>query len=998
MELTNRETLLFGLEFRQCHTFRFMLTPQHAKLYAHELTLRRPSGSMDGIASSLSDIKANVQLNPHQIDAALFAFNSPLSRGAILADEVGLGKTIEAGIVLSQKWAERKRRLLIIMPANLRKQWSQELSEKFFLPSIILEKKSWEAQVNAGNFNPFEQDNAVVICSYQFARGKEIFLKKTEWDLVVIDEAHRLRNVYKPNAKISNTLKNALADRRKILLTATPLQNSLMELYGLVSIIDEHLFGDLNSFKAQYGAKGLEAPGSFDELKKRLSPVCQRTLRSQVLEYVSYTNRCAVTQKFEPTNAEQRLYDLVSEYLQDDNLYALPSGQRPLMTLILRRLLASSTYAISGTLDGLARRLQEAVDEIKREESAPVADAPPADLAENFETVDEIIEEWVDDDEGESGEDGATKKSKLTKEDLPALEKEIERLKEFAELAKSISKNSKGECLSAALAKGFAKTRELNAPEKAIIFTESTRTQLYLKGVLDAAGFAGKIVLFNGTNNDPESNAIYNAWLKKHAGTDRISGSKTADKRAALVEHFRDEAVIMIATEAAAEGINLQFCSLVINYDLPWNPQRIEQRIGRCHRYGQKFDVVVVNFLNTKNHADVRVYELLSEKFNLFSGVFGASDEVIGAIENGIDFEKRIAEIYQKCRTSGEIQLQFNFLQTEMESKIENRMEESRKKLLENFDAAVSEKLLVQGAESKKSLSKFEENFWALTKWYLRDCAEFDEAQKRFTLHRVPAEYLGGDEIPTGNYSFGKSEDGTHLYRTGHPLAGHILDMCQKRELPVTSLVFRRAAGAPAVAALEPLAGKSGWLRVSRIGIETFEKVETLVFAGVADDGTELDQEQCRRLFNFRATEDDSYFSYSVPAEKLEALKNSRKNFLLKDTSARDMKAFEEQMDKLDRWSEDKKTGLKSELRDLEEESKEKKKSARLAATLPERLKLERECKEVEKRRDAAWKKHDEECAAIDKEKERLLDTIEKSLSEKIEEIALFDVRWTLPR
>ena len=158
-------------------------------------------------------------------------------------------------------------------------------------------------------------------------------------------------------------------------------------------------------------------------------------------------------------------------------------------------------------------------------------------------------------------------------------------------------------------------------------------------------------MLFNGTNTDPKSKEIYQAWLKKHAGTDRVSGSPAADMRAALVDYFRDEAAIMIATEAAAEGINLQFCNLVVNYDLPWNPQRIEQRIGRCHRYGQKFDVVVVNFLNKSNAADQRVYELLDEKFRLFNGVFGASDEVLGAVESGVDFEKRIAAIYQKCRT-----------------------------------------------------------------------------------------------------------------------------------------------------------------------------------------------------------------------------------------------------------------------------------------------------------------------------------------------------------
>lgn len=185
-----------------------------------------------------------------------------------------------------------------------------------------------------------------------------------------------------------------------------------------------------------------------------------------------------------------------------------------------------------------------------------------------------------------------------------------------------------------------------------------------------------------------------------------MTGSRTADMRAALVDYFREQASIMIATEAAAEGINLQFCSMVVNYDLPWNPQRIEQRIGRCHRYGQKYDVVVVNFLNKNNAADQRVYELLAEKFQLFSGVFGASDEVLGAVESGIEFEKRIVAIYQNCRTTKEIEEEFERLRTEMDSQINASMEDTRQKLLENFDAEVHDRLKVNLSKSKEYLLK----------------------------------------------------------------------------------------------------------------------------------------------------------------------------------------------------------------------------------------------------------------------------------------------------
>lgn len=234
-------------------------------------------------------------------------------------------------------------------------------------------------------------------------------------------------------------------------------------------------------------------------------------------------------------------------------------------------------------------------------------------------------------------------KSKRFYGDRAALAQEIADLDGFAELATSIDHNAKGKALIKALKIAFGRAKELGAQEKAIIFTESRKTQSYLLRVLADSPYAEGILLFNGSNTDDGSKAIYTEWLRRHQGTDRLTGSRSADMRSALVDYFRDKGRIMIATEAGAEGINLQFCSLVVNYDLPWNPQRIEQRIGRCHRYGQKHDVVVVNFLNQNNAADERVLTLLSEKFQLFEGVFGASDEVLGAIESGVDFEKRIA-------------------------------------------------------------------------------------------------------------------------------------------------------------------------------------------------------------------------------------------------------------------------------------------------------------------------------------------------------------------
>jgi ERCC4-related helicase len=953
-------------------------TPYHAKYFAWELTKRSASDSMQKLAATLVD--AQVDLNPHQVEAALFAFRSPLSKGAILADEVGLGKTIEAGLVISQKWAERKRKILIITPANLRKQWNQELQDKFFLPSFILEAKSFNDTIKNGNLNPFNRSD-IILCSYQFARTKEAYLRQVDWDLVVIDEAHRLRNVYKTGNKIARSIKESLELAPKILLTATPLQNSLLELYGLVSIIDDYTFGDFKSFRSQYSKVNSTPDESmFQELKERLKPICKRTLRRQVLEYIKYTNRIALVEEFYPTPEEQRLYDLVSEYLQGETLYALPSSQRQLMTLILRRLLASSTFAISGTLGALAKKLENlAARQDKTDEFE-------ANLADDFETYDEMKDEWNEDDEGKE-------EILFTSADWERIRYEMSALKEFEKLAVSIDKNSKGEKLFTALENGFRELERLGAPRKAIIFTESTRTQEYIRSNLEARGYEGKVVLFNGSNTDKKSREIYAAWMEQYKNTDRSTGSRTADMRAALVDYFREEATIMVATEAAAEGINLQFCSLVINYDLPWNPQRIEQRIGRCHRYGQKFDVVVVNFLNKANAADQRVYALLRDKFNLFNGVFGASDEVLGSIENGIDFEKRIAKIYQDCRTTEQIEIAFNMLQADLEGQISNAMQQTRQQLLENFDEEVHEKLKINLQESKEYLSRYESLLWNITKFYLNEDGSFSADAHSFTLNRNP---FPEAKIHPGPYRIGKNIDDANVYRIGHPLAELIIQKCKAFNLPVRELVFEYTGTPTKITILESLVNKSGWMMAEIMSVTSFEEEDYVMLGGIWDDGTILDEEQCRRLFSLSAKEGEAA---EIPAAQKDILNDAletKKNIILEEIGTRNEHFFEQELDKLDKWGDDRRSSLKLTLKELDEQIKILKKQGRIAPNLPEKLKIERERQRTEAERDKAWREYDEAAKEIEQGKDRLIEEIEKKLQQSLSTTELFLIRWTI--
>ena len=947
-----------------------MITSYQAKYYAHELTRHFPSDSAEKLAGTLVD--AQVDLNPHQVDAALFAFRSPLSKGALLADEVGLGKTIEAGLVLSQKWAERKRKILIITPSNLRKQWHQELLEKFFLPCQILEAKAYNNSIKMGNFKPFDLQDNIVICSYQFARGKASDVNGIKWDLVVIDEAHRLRNVYKTSNIIANTLKNALKDAPKLLLTATPLQNSLLELFGLVSFVDEQTFGDLKSFREQF--LQLNEEQVFNTLKARLKPVCHRTLRRQV-KSVPYTNRLPMVEQFTPEESEDKLYQLVSDYLCRDNLQALPNSQRSLMTLVLRKLLASSTFAIAGALETLIGRMKA---KLAKQNPTSIEDA----LEEDYEALEETKEEWEDDAD-----------EPMSEADQEVMAKEIADLEAFRELAVSISYNAKGKALITALEKAFATP---NLPQKAIVFTESRKTQDYIMRLLAESPYKDKVVLFNGSNNDPKSKKIYDEWLKKHNGTDKVTCSRTADMRSALVDYFREKGQVMIATEAGSEGINLQFCALVVNYDLPWNPQRIEQRIGRCHRYGQKHDVVVVNFINLKNEADQRVFQLLSEKFHLFEGVFGASDEVLGAIESGVDFERRIAEIYQKCRSPEEVKKSFEQLQFELSTQINDTITNTRRQLLENFDAEVLEKLRTHEEVSQANLNRYETMLMDITRFGLHGTATFIDGKKDgFRLDKKPFADISDDIIPLGLYELPRRTGEAHLYRLGHPLAQKLLEKIKNTPIETSEVVFDCTARKPKVSALEQFVGKSGHLALNLLSINALDQVEDyLIFAAQTDDDYILDDDLAKRLSMLPIKSSNPTTSFDN--NKVQPIIDKQMAEIQRGISTRNAQFFEEEADKLDGWADDLKVTLERDIKEMDRLIKEAKRSATLAPTLEEKLAGQKQVKSLENQRNIKRRGLFDAQDEIDRKRGELIEEIEGKLKQEVSMKNVFSIRWKL--
>ncbi|MBL4833963.1 MAG: DEAD/DEAH box helicase family protein [Pseudomonas sp.] len=955
------------------------ITDYHAKYFAFELTRQRRGGDVGRLSSSLFD--ASVDLNPHQIDAALFALQNPLVKGVVLADEVGLGKTIEASLVMAQLWAERKRRIVVICPAALRKQWANELAEKFHLPSQVLDTKTWNQLRSDGHPDPFERP-FISIFSFQFAKRMEQQLRQTPWDLVVIDEAHKLRNAHRDSNVIGNCIRESFAGCKKLLLTATPLQNSLLELYGLSTIIDQNLFGDKASFRQQF----MRSDSSLAGLKERLNEFVHRTLRKQVLEYVPYTERKAYTYEFEPSEDELRLYYLVSAYLQRIDSYGVPAQQRHLVTLVVRKLLASSTAAVRKTLDSLLKRLR------KLEEKGQLS------AANNDLWPEGLLDDDFDDELLEAAEDAAEYNDPtpdLTL-DLDRLRGEIAELEQYRELAGRIHEDAKSEALLIALNHGLERMVERGAERKAVIFTESCRTQEYLASHLERHGYAGKLALFSGSNNSPGTNAIYQRWLEDHKGTDRVTGSRAIDARTAIIDHFRSNAEILIATEAAAEGVNLQFCSLVINYDLPWNPQRVEQRIGRCHRYGQRHDVVVINFLNRKNEADKRVLELLSQKFQLFDGLFGASDDVLGSIESGLDIEKRIAGIYNECRDPSEIQAAFDLLQKELEDDIAKRMGETKDKLFAHFDANIHDKLKLRDEEARQQLDQMSRMFWNLSQHILNGCAEFRQTDLTFDLKTPPV----GTVVSAGLYQLVSKNkelapiEQAHKYRLGHPLGEWVLDTGRRLDTHVQVVEFNLSLFGKKLSSLDALQDQGGWLELNQLQLSSFQNEEHLVFTAFTDGGQMLDAEQCSNLFllNARALPSDTQVAPDTLEQNAKRQLDAKLSKLLDENN----EYFKRERDKLEAWADDQMKSAQKQLEDTRVELHNAKRLSRQADTMQE----QKDAQEAIRRLERTQRRQRQEIFDVEDQiearRDELIDGLEAQMHQKSSTQKLFTLRWRL--
>jgi superfamily II DNA/RNA helicase len=782
-----------------------------------------------------------------------------------------------------------------------------------------------------------------------------------------MDEAHYLRNVHKNPDSIASRIKNAIKDHKKVLLTATPLQNRLEELFGLVSIIDYVVFGDIKTFRKQY----INGEGDLTELKEKLKPIVKRTLRQDVREFVPYRERIPITQQFIPTKEEKTLYNNVLEYLRSENIYALPKAQKHLMESVMFKLLGSSSFAIAKTLEALIKRLN-----LMLSTSKVVEDEIISWFEEEYENFD---------DERDETDEDTQEYTEITAADKVNIKNEIDTLTQYLLLANSIENNEKGEKLIIALETGFEKLKQLGANQKALIFTESTRTQQYLFERLSKEKYKGKIVLFNGNNSDELSGSIYQNWVADKNNYGKLSNSKSVDIRNALVDAFKsDDYQIMIATEAAAEGINLQFCSMVVNYDLPWNPQRIEQRIGRCHRYGQLHDVVVVNFLNSENEVENRVYELLGQKYNLFQGVFGSSDHVLGSIENGVDFEKRMIEVYKRCRTKEEIDTYFKQLEEEFKDAVDKRIKDVQSVLFENFEGSVINKLRLTYSDTKTFLEKFEKWLWEITRYYLDTLADFESEDYSFTFKN------NGDR-----YTMNKLRTDAKHYRIQSDVAQNLLKKAKAEKTDQSHLIFDLASSPIKYNELTQLRGCKGIMKLSNLEVQSdIEQHDTLILTGLVDGGRVISEENIRNLFSLSVHIDK--FS-GANQEDLKKQHQKNKKDKLENLEKTDSAFMQREFTKFERWADDKIRALEIDLkedrqkiRDLEREQHKENILGQELIELQEKIsKIKRKYNRL---RQEIYDREDE----INEQRDTMIKEAKNKLTRTIKEEELFTVSFEI--
>jgi superfamily II DNA or RNA helicase len=880
--------------------------PFNQRILAEDLVRIRRADDRERYAAAQR--QARIDPNPHQIDAVIFALRRLREGGCILADEVGLGKTIEAGLVIAQRRAEGAQRILLIVPKSLLGQWQGELLNLFDIEAL-------ESEENF--FGP-----GVYLVGREFAgseRGATSLGAAPPFDLAVIDEAHEIfAGLYKrydrngiydegsTEAVMAHRVRKLLHSTPVLLLTATPMQNSLAELWGLVQYVEPTgtLLGDITTFREVFCSEDDRSlvPGQEHELKRRLAMIQRRTLRRQAQEFLDrpFTQRRCRLYEYAMSDAERSLYDDVTEYLLEPSIYAFSGRHRRLLLIGFHRRMASSIKALAASLENVAARLRQLQSGSAHAESG---------------------EEFLKDleDEEEVGELSGESERQI---DRPALIAELSRVEDFISRARSLPDDAKARSFLDAIKVILDRGQAGQGSGKAVVFTESITTQEYLRELLLDFGLTEEdITLFRGQNKHARAQEALARWKEEEGSRfpPAARPSREVSVRLALVHEFRTRSKILICTEAGAKGLNLQFCETVINYDLPWNPQRIEQRIGRCHRYSQQRDVTVVNFIARDNEAHRLTFEILSQKLDVFGRVLDASDVVLHEPRTdspellvsalSVEFENDLRSIYSRSRTLDEVTREIATLRdkiSERREAFEKEYERTSQIIESRFDENVRKVFKRLKEEIPQSLAGLDQDVANLVDAHLaKRQVKFrrsdEPARVTFEVEpeaELPVKVGDGRRFATGDARGLADAESLNLI---HPLVRAAIE--QARAWSGGGYVTLRLPQNSSHDLAE-LAGKGGVICVALVDYAGFEPVQRLV-AGAVVAGVPIDPLLAGKLMHL-AADDASAFNCSVDPQLLDDAIDEALFVDQRLVEQDEQRHFEEAIRQLERFVEDK--------------------------------------------------------------------------------------------
>jgi SNF2 family DNA or RNA helicase len=545
--------------------------------------VRLRAGRSDSELRSLKHLdEESVKLLEHQVDAAYRALFE-MDGKALLADEVGLGKTIEVGMVLKEMhFRETDDSVLILTPAQLAKQWQEELLEKFGLDFVC----NYDDE-----FAGFDAHDYIIasIDTAKSDRHRATVLAR-DWDVLVLDEAHYVKNEETDRYELIDRLSYDYA----FFLTATPIQNELTDLYNVVSLLRPGLFGSREAFHNYFVDNGQETLVNRDDLQERLNRIMIRNRRTDT--DIDFTDRQIDTRTFAPTDEERELYKAVSEYVK--GAYSEDQGQK-LVLMLLQKEVVSSPAALEATIENRLEE-QEELSDVDELES----------ILDRIEAVDTVTK--------------------------------LERLLDIVEEA-----------------------RDHVEMGRVIVFTQFRATQREILQRLAEEGYT----------------------------THAFHGGHSSEEKEKIVQNFEDEGGVLVSTDAMSEGRNLQFCNIMVNYDLPWNPMRVEQRIGRIHRIGQKREVYVFN-MALEDTVEEYVLEKLYHKIDLFQQTVGELSSILSRLEeSGTSFEDEIFERLVDADSELDLENDFDAMAVDLQEQCElaEKVEEFNSGVFEGFDLGASD-------------------------------------------------------------------------------------------------------------------------------------------------------------------------------------------------------------------------------------------------------------------------------------------------------------------